>query len=160
MKKVTNKIKNLLENNNCDFKYFEHEPVRTSEDAANLRPGISMHQGAKALICEAKFSNGEKRPIMIVLPGDMKANFKSVRKLIGAKDLYLISPQDVLKLTGIEVGGVPPFGDLLGLEVYMDKWILENERIAFNAGDRTISIIMKSKDLERLVKPTIGEFTK
>ena len=158
--KISDQIKNLLEDNNCEFEMFKHEPVRTSEDAAKTRLGITLHQGAKALICEAKFSNGEKKPIMIVLPADMKANFKSVRKLIGAKDLYLIPPQDVLKLTGIEVGGVPPFGNLLGLEVYVDKGLFENEKIAFNAGDRTISVIMKSEDFERLVKPTIGEFAK
>jgi len=77
-----------------------------------------------------------------------------------AKDLYLISPQDVLKLTGVEVGGIPPFGDLFGFEVFMDEGILENEEIAFNARDCSMSIIMKAKDFERLVEPKIGVFAK
>lgn len=157
---IYQQIKNLLEENHCEFEMFEHEPVRTSEDAAKTRPGITLHQGAKALICEAKFSDTDRMPVMVVVPADLKANFKTVRKVLGAKDLCLISPQDVLKLTGVEVGGVPPFGNLFRLEVYMDEGILENEKIAFNAGDRTISVIMKPEDLERLVNPTIGKFAK
>ncbi len=155
---IPTQIKSLLDSNNCKYDMFEHEPVRTSEDAVKVRPGITLHQGAKALVCEAKYSDGEKEKVMVVLPADLKANLKSVRKLLNAKDLYLISPEDVLQCTGVEVGGVPPFGNIFGFKVFVDEGLFENEKIAFNAGSRSITVIMKSIDYERIVRPTVGSY--
>lgn len=160
MVSVPQKIKSVLDSNNCEYEMFEHEPVRTSEDAVKVRPGITFHQGAKALVCEAKYSNGEKEMVMVVLPADLKADLKAVRKFINAKDLYLVSSDVVLQCTGVEVGGVPPFGNIFGFKVFADKGLFENEKIAFNAGSRSITVIMKSSDYEYTVRPTVGNFAK
>ena len=48
------KIIDLLEKNSIDYKYFEHAPVRTSEEAAKVRSDYSLSQGAKALIIRIK----------------------------------------------------------------------------------------------------------
>jgi prolyl-tRNA editing enzyme YbaK/EbsC (Cys-tRNA(Pro) deacylase) len=59
---------------------------------------------------------------------------------------------------GVLPGGVPPLGNLFGLEVYADNGLLGNEKIVFNAGDRSYSVAMRSKDYIDLVKPVIGSF--
>lgn len=60
---------------------------------------------------------------------------------------------------GVEVGGVPPFGNLFGLKVIADRRLFENEKIVFNAGDRRFSIAMRSSDYKRLVDPDIADIT-
>ena len=58
---------------------------------------------------------------------------------------------------------MPPFGNLFmvseaepfGLKVFVDKKVLENEKIVFNAGDKRFSIGMYSKDWLKLVDPEV-----
>ena len=70
----------------------------------------------------------------------------------------MTSPAEVEKNTGVIVGAVPPFGNLFNVPVYVDEALLKNQEIAFNAGLRTASVIMKASDFVALVKPTIASF--
>lgn len=76
------------------------------------------------------------------------------------KKLRLASPQDLLKITGCEVGSVHPFGNLHGFPTYLDSSILENDMVNFNAGLHTASIQMKAKDLIKAIRPVIEIFSK
>ena len=58
---------------------------------------------------------------------------------------------------GIKPGGVPPFGNLFGIQVITDPALFRNETIIFNAG-RTCSIAVKSVDYKRLVEPMVASF--
>lgn len=148
-------IKNLLLKNKCWFEAFEHEAVKTSEEAAKLRPNYSLHQGAKAMIVQIKVQK-KAMFVMLVLPGDLKFDSKKVKALLQTKDLRFATEEEIEKLTeGIKIGGVPPFGNLFGLEVIADPSLFDNEKIIFNAGDRRFSIAMKSQDFKNLVNPQI-----
>lgn len=156
------KIKSLLNQYDCDYTCFEHEEVRTSEEAAAVRPEYSISQGAKALIVRAKLKDvpkeEEKRFIQVVVPGDAKFDAKKVRNAINAKDIRFATPEEVAELTdGIVPGGVPPFGNLFGLVVVADASLFDHEELIFNAGDRRFSIAMKTADYRRVVAPLVAE---
>jgi Ala-tRNA(Pro) deacylase len=56
-------------------------------------------------------------------------------------------------------GSVPPFGrPLLPFPLYADPSVFANERIAFNAGSLTDSIVMPVGDYRRLAAPEVFEF--
>ena len=77
-----------------------------------------------------------------------------IRKRQGAQRFRFASAEELEKLTGLVPGCVPPFGrPILPLELYVDTSILQNDRIAFNAGSLTDSIIMRVEDYLRLVNP-------
>ena len=63
---------------------------------------------------------------------------------------------------GLVPGSVPPFGQpILPFPLYVDEAIEQNERIAFNAGSMTDSIILGVPDYLRLASPTqIFEFAR
>ena len=159
--KVVSKIAELLESGGYWFETFEHEPVRTSEEAGKVRTGYSLAQGAKAMIVRVKKSTTDKSFVMLVLPGDRRFDFAKVKRLFEARDIRFATEEEVIKLTGgVLPGGVPPFGNLFGLKVYFDKSVVDNDIVAFNAGTHTRSIKMKAKDLVRIVNPVVGEFSK
>lgn len=138
---------------------FAHKAVRTSEEAAGVRSGYGLHQGAKALIVRARVANEGKRFLMLVFPADRRFDRDKVKALLNAKDIRFASEEEVVEVTGgVRPGGVPPFGNLFGLEVISDPALYENERIVFNAG-RTTSIAMRSADYRQLVEPRIAEIT-
>ncbi|MCR4329416.1 MAG: hypothetical protein NUV65_02620 [Candidatus Roizmanbacteria bacterium] len=147
----------LLKNHSLWFETFEHEPVRTSYEAAHIREGhYTLNQGAKALIVRVKKSGTEPFFVMLVLSGDSRFDGKKVKKLLNVRDIRFATTEEVADVTkGIEPGGVPPFGNLFGLDVLVDPQLLKNEMIIFNAGDRSYSIAMKSDDYIALVQPRI-----
>lgn len=156
---TVNKIINLLKENNCWFETFEHKPVRTSEEAARVRTGYTIHQGAKAIIIKVYLSGNEEKFAMLVVPGDCRFDTKKVKEILRAKNLRFATEEEVVKITsGVVPGGVPPFGNLFGLEVYCDQGLFENEKIVFNAGDQRFSITIKTEDYQKIVKPTVSSF--
>ena len=157
---VVGKIKSLLEENDMWYEEFHHEPVRTSEEAAKTRPEYSLSQGAKALILSAKLKGGERKYVMLVLPGDKRIDGKLIKKLLNAKSTSFATPEQVEEITGgVKPGGVPPFGNLFNLDVYVDKSLAVHKKIVFNAGSRSVSIGMKYDDFLALVRPIVSSFT-
>ncbi len=154
VKSVFENIKDLLDKNKISYKLIEHKPVFTSEDAAKIR-GSSLSLGAKALIMKA-----DKKSIMIVVPGDKKVDTSTFKKLYQVKDLEMATKEEVKAVSGVEVGAVPPFGNLFKIPLYFDKTIVENEVVFFNAGSHSKSISLKGSDLEKVTKPIVGNFSK
>jgi len=101
---LTDRLVSYLKESGADFEVVEHEPVRTSEEAARVR-GTPLEQGAKALVFQA-----DGRPVLLVLPAHRRIDTRAFKRAFAVKDLRLISPQELAELTGLEVGAVPPFG--------------------------------------------------
>ncbi len=142
----------LLTAEGASFEVFHHEPVRTSAEAAKVR-GTTMEQGAKALVFQA-----DDRMLLLVLPANLRVDTRGVKRALGVKNLRMIDAGDLLQRFGLEVGAVPPFGHLFGLATFVDERLLEQARIAFNAGSRTTSVILATADYMRLEKPNTGNF--
>ncbi len=152
------KINQLLKDNNISYKEFRHEPVRTSEEAAKVRGDISITQGAKALIVKYKNKDKVYEFAMVIVPGDQRFDSKKVRGILGINKLSFATADEVFQITnGVIPGGVPPFGNLFGIKMIAEKTLLNNDEIAFNAGDRSISILMNSKNWLILCNPQIED---
>ena len=144
----------LLDEHDCWYESFHHEPVRTSEEAAATRPGYSLRQGAKAIILRVKRGKQDKSFVMLVFPADRRFDAKRVKTYFAARDIRFANADEVRELSaGIEPGGLPPFGNLFGLPVYAAPELFMQERIVFNAGDRRFSLAMRSADFRRLAQP-------
>lgn len=154
---LTDKIKKILTDNGFEFETFEHEPVRTSEEASKVRMGYTQEQGAKALIARVKKPGEGKIFVMFVLQGNKKFDIKKIKMQFGLYDIRFATEEEVFKITdGVLPGGVPPFGNLFNLSVYVDRGLLANKRIVFNAGDRSFSVGMKTADYVAIVNPQVG----
>ncbi|HLG24016.1 MAG TPA: YbaK/EbsC family protein [Candidatus Nanoarchaeia archaeon] len=148
------KIKDALNKEKIEFEVLEHKAVFTSLEAAQAR-GTELKQGCKALICKT-----ESGFIQAVVSGAKELDVEKLQKITLFKQIELADAKDVKKVTGCNIGSVPPFGNLFGIKVYFDKSVLENDVIGFNAGSHTKSVKMKAKDLQKIVNPVVGEFSK
>jgi Ala-tRNA(Pro) deacylase len=149
---VFDRVCTLLRGKGVAFEVLRHAPVYTSEEAAAVR-GTPLGSGAKALVCKA-----DERFVMFVLPADRKLASKAVRKNAGVKSLRFASREEVLQLTGLAPGSIPPFGSLFGLATWCDVRLAQHERINFNAGDHSISLSMAYADYLAAEQPKLGEF--
>ena len=153
MDSVFERIKALLDAGGIAYQVMDHEPVYTSHQAADVR-GTTVEQGAKAMVMKA-----DRRPVLVVLASHLRVDTRRFKQLYGVKDLRLASPEEVEQLTGLKPGSIPPFGNAMELPTYVDRSLLDNDRIAFNAGLHTRSIVMACRDYITLVRPEIGEFS-
>lgn len=151
MPTVFERIESHLREGGIPFTVSHHEPVFTSEQAAQVR-GVPLSSGAKALILKA----GEEF-VMIVLPADRKLESKKARQALDVKSIRFATKEEVLQLTGLEPGSIPPFGSLFQLRTHVDPLLGENESINFNAGDHSISVQMTHADYLRIEKPKVVE---
>jgi len=147
-------VRELLEGSGMPYEVSEHAPVYTSEEAARVR-GVELKTGVKALVLKTERGSF----VMGLVAADRKIDLKRLAKVVGAKRLQLASAEEVLKLTGCEVGSVHPFGNLFNLTTYMDRSVLENDVVNFNAGLHTVSIQMRAEDLIKAIKPVVEDFS-
>ncbi|MBN1916105.1 aspartate--tRNA(Asn) ligase [Candidatus Dojkabacteria bacterium] len=152
--KMVEAIKQRLTKEGREFKHLIHEPTPTSEDSSKIR-GTKMEEGIKAIILKGKKT---EENYMVCIPSHMKIDMKAIAEQTG-EQLEFERPEKIKESFGLMIGGVPPFGNLLGIQTYFDKKILDEERAVFNAGLQTDSIIMKSKDLIETADPTLGDFS-
>lgn len=152
---IRNEIIRLLKDRGGEYQYLVHEPTPTSEDSARVR-NTALNEGLKALILKGKTS---KKNYQFVLSSHQKLDMKAISDLVGEKCEFE-DPEVILERFGLKVGGIPPFGQLLNLELFFDEGTKENKVAAFNCGLSTESIIMPYADLVRIVTPRFASFAK
>ncbi|MCH8252529.1 MAG: hypothetical protein IID36_08775 [Planctomycetes bacterium] len=144
----------LLEDAGATYRTVHHEPTYTSEDSARVR-GEDVRVGGKALLIKT----GDMFRLF-VLSAALRLDSGAIKKRFGAKKIRFARPEELKELTGLVPGSVPPFGvPVLPFELYVDESITQNDRIAFNAGSLTDSIIMPVEDYLRVAKPEVFRFS-
>ncbi len=149
-KKVCESIKTRLEETGFEYEVIEHQAVTTSEEAAQVR-GSSIEDGVKAMVLQSK-SNPDKF-IQVLISASQNVDVDEVSQKLG-EDFKICPPELMIEKTGVEVGGVPPFGYILGLsDVYMHESIAtKSGQVVFNAGLRTVSIKVDAQGVKQFAK--------
>jgi len=143
-------VKEFLKANGVSHIVIPHPLAFTATSVAGAAhiPGKEM---AKTVVV-----NLDGRPALAVLPADRKVDLERLRRATGATTIELTNEREfTTDFPGCEVGAMPPFGNLYGLEVFVDPHLAADPEIAFNAGTHTELIRMSYKDFERLVKPKL-----
>ena len=141
-------IRALLDEHGAAYSEMHHVPTRTSQQAADAR-GEPMEIGGKAIVAKV---GSEFR--LFVFSAARRMVSRSILKHQGEQRFRFASAEELRKLTGLVPGCVPPFGrPILPLDLHVDTSILENDRIAFNAGSLTDSIIMDRERYIEIARP-------
>lgn len=136
-----------LEERRIPFRSVHHEPTFTSEESAKAR-GEEVRIGGKAILM--KIDDDFK---LFVLSAALKVDSKKIKEHFHAKSIRFATKEELMDLTGLVPGSVPPFGPpILPVPLFLDLSILENEKIAFNAGSLTDSLILNTADYRSVVQ--------
>ena len=148
------KLKEFLDKEKIKYVSIVHSPAFTAQEVA-ASAHITGRELAKTVIVQL---DGEKA--MAVLPANRKIVLQDLRELTGADQVKFV-PEDEFKrlFPDCDIGAMPPFGNLYGMEVFVAGSLTENEEIAFNAGSHTEVIKLAYRDFERLVQPKVLSFT-
>jgi len=135
---------------------FEIEPHRLAYTAQQLAAAehVSGKQVAKVVVAVA-----DQNTIMLVLPASSSVNLEKLRAELGARWVRLAKEEEFASaFPDCEVGAMPPFGNLYGVPVYMDRSLARAPEITFPVGSHTESMKLRTEDYQRLVSPHVMEF--
>ena len=111
-----NKVKNYLAQFGAEKDVMEFEVSSATVELAAIAVGVEPAKIAKTLSFKV---SGEERAILIVTAGDVKVDNAKFKAYFGYKAKMLL-PDEVFALTGYNIGGVCPFDNPAGAEVYLD----------------------------------------
>ena len=146
------KLKEFLDTSGVQYQPIAHRIAFTAQEvaAAEHVPG---REHAKVAI--VKVPNGF---FMAVLPAPKKVDLVKFAAAVQQKEARLASEDEFERMfPQCETGAMPPFGNLFGLPVIVDRTLEDDTNIAFQAGTHTESIRMKYLDFKRLAKPQVAD---
>jgi len=148
------KLKEFLDENKVKYISVQHSSAYTAQEIAAIAhiPGKDL---AKTVMIKI-----DGKMAMAVLPASYKVSFDHLKEALDVNEVRLAYEQEFMdKFPDCEVGAMPPFGNIYGMDVYVAESLAEDEEIAFNACSHTELIKMKFSDFERLVKPKRIKFS-
>jgi Cys-tRNA(Pro) deacylase len=111
-----------------EYKYVDRGGTAVSSRAL----GVPEHAVVKTLVME----DDAKRPLVVLMHGDREVSTKQLARQIGVKTVKPCAPDVAERHTGYQVGGTSPFGTRKALPVYVERTILELDRVYLNGGRR------------------------
>ena len=111
---------------------------------------VPEHAVVKTLVME---DEGGK-PLVVLMHGDLEVSTKALARQIGAKSVHNCKPEVANRHSGYLVGGTSPFGTRKAMPVYVERTILDLERIFINGGSRGFLVAMDPAGLTLALRPT------
>lgn len=146
-------LKAFLDDQHVKYVTIQHSIAYTAQETAESAhiPGNEMAKTVMVLL--------DDRMAMAVLRAPDKVDLKRLRDAAGAKNAEFASETQFQGLfPGVDVGAMPPFGNLYDMPVYVEESLTHDRRIAFNAGSHSELMQLAYEDFARLVTPKVARF--
>ncbi|RME41545.1 MAG: Cys-tRNA(Pro) deacylase [Deltaproteobacteria bacterium] len=144
----------LLRREGIDFRAHPYRYQDKGGTAVSARElGVDEHAVIKTLIMETE----DKAPLIVLMHGDCQVSTRRLARCIGCKQVQPCEPKVADRHSGYQVGGTSPFGTRRPMPVYMERSILELDRIYINGGRRGLLVELAPKDVQRLLNPVLVE---
>lgn len=138
-----------LDRRNARYSRHQHSVAYTAPEVAQSSR-INGHCFAKVVMVKV---DGELA--MVVLPAHYHVELKVLAQALAVDSVELATEREFgHRFPRCEIGAMPPFGHLFGLQTFMVPVFEEGREIAFNAGTHTELIRMPLEDYVRLAHVT------
>lgn len=148
-------LESYLRDNHVPFQGQSHAVAFTAQEIA-----ASEHIPGKMLV-KVVMAVADGKLVMLALPAHYRVDVAGAATVLGARDIRLAREDEfATTFADCELGAMPPFGNLYGVPVFVDRSLSKQDTIVFQAGTHTHTMSLKYADFERLVKPTVAEFAR
>ena len=113
--------------------------------------GVDEHAVVKTLVMEDE----DKQPLIVLMHGDREVSTKELARQIGKKRVAPCAPEVAERHTGYLVGGTSPFGTRKRLPVFLERSVLDLDRVFINGGRRGFLVSLSPQDIVRTLAPTV-----
>jgi len=144
-----------LDGFNIPYRLIKHPGLIKSLEQAARQRGQRPEQVVRSLL----FRLGEDEFVMVLVAGPDQVSWPALRHYLGQSRLTMASQEEVMRITGYQVGAVSPFGFPQPVRLLVDEGIMAEEEVSIGSGVRGLAVILRSQDLLRgLVNAETGQF--
>lgn len=115
--------------------------------------GVDEYATIKTIVLQDEHKN----PLIALMHGTKEISTRNLARFLNVKSITPCSPDLAQKHTGYLVGGTSPFGTRHAMPVYMERSILDLERIYINGGKRGFLVGIKPQDVVKVLHPELVE---
>jgi Cys-tRNA(Pro)/Cys-tRNA(Cys) deacylase len=90
-----------------------------------------------------------------LLGGNSRVDYKKLKKITEEKSIRLATPDEILQVTGYQVGAIPPFALKTNLKTLIEISLRSQNILYVGAGKFGVEICLNPEDLRKITK---GEF--
>jgi Ala-tRNA(Pro) deacylase len=149
---IPTKLIEFLNQNKVRYEILHHPEAFTAQELAAIEH-VKGKQHAKVVMV-----NADSDKFMTVLPADHRVDLEKLDAVTGKRTTLATEADFKALFPDCAVGTMPPFGNLYGVETYVEKSLAGNDFIVFEAGTHSDAMKMRYGDFERVAKPKVAEF--
>jgi Cys-tRNA(Pro) deacylase len=125
------------------YRYEEHGGTRVS----SRELGVDEHAVIKTLVMQDE----AKRPLLVLMHGDREVSTRQLARQLDCKTVEPCAAAVAQRHTGYAVGGTSPFGTRKPLPVFVERTVLDLDRIYINGGRRGLLVSIAPGELNRVL---------
>jgi Ala-tRNA(Pro) deacylase len=146
----SNHVKDFLTSKKVNFETIKHSPAFTAQQIA-ASAHVSGRNVAKTVIIKI-----DGKMAMVVEPAHLKVDLDALKRQLNAQRVELASEAEFRShFPDCELGAMPPFGNLYGMDVFVSDNLSHDEFITFNAGTHSELLKMSYRDFYNLTRPKV-----
>ena len=138
-----------LRNLGVPYELIEIDPAFADTAAFCEKYGYPVERSCNTIIVASKKEPKQFVACVVLAHTRLDVN-KRVTKLMGVPKASFASAEEMMALTGMEVGGVTPFSLPPGVPLYVDDRILAQDWIILGGGGRSLKIKAPPAIFEKL----------
>jgi Ala-tRNA(Pro) deacylase len=150
---IPERLIDYLNEKNIRYEIVHHPEAFTSQRIAEAEHVKAEHYAKVVMV-----KSGEQR-LMVVLPADHRVDLEKVEQITGQTVSLDTEAEFRTFFPDCAVGTMPPFGNLYGLPTFVDRSLVKQDYIVFEAGTHTEAIKLRYSDYEDMAKPKIADLS-
>ena len=139
-----------------EFEVMECDPALADTAAFVEAYGVPLGQSANSIVVASKGAAPSFVVCVLLATTSLDVN-RVVRREMGVRKASFAGPDPVRELTGMEIGGVTPFGLPDDLPVLVDARVMQPEWVVLGGGNRSSKLKLAPDALLRLPSVRVVE---
>jgi prolyl-tRNA editing enzyme YbaK/EbsC (Cys-tRNA(Pro) deacylase) len=139
-----------------DWELFPCDPALADTAQFCAAYGFALEDSANTIVVVGKSEPRRYAACIVLAPHRLDVN-RVVRDRLGTRKASFAGAEETRDLTGMEIGGVTPFGLPDGLPIWVDAAVMARDRIVLGGGSRSWKVITPPALLRSLPNVTIVE---
>jgi prolyl-tRNA editing enzyme YbaK/EbsC (Cys-tRNA(Pro) deacylase) len=156
---MTGELTQMLAATGVGHEVFECDPelADTAEFCAHY--GFELDDSANTIVVVGKSDPPVHVACLVLATMRLDVN-RVVRQRLGVKKASFASGETTAELTGMQIGGVTPFGLPSDMAIWVDARVMTRDRIILGGGDRSHKVLASPEILTAIGAEVVNDLAK